>query len=145
MTTMIISTYAIYAITGIGVAIWVARKLDIHGVTFAKNGDRYDTETGPAMSHLLVVGFSLVAFGVVSLALGIGSNVQTVQQCIEALSSKLGWVIMIIGMLHFVMLTVFAAMGRTAPAGLAPTTATNVSAAPLGTVAQLVNRLHPNE
>ena len=74
MTTMIISTYSIFAAAGVGVTLWVAHKLDLHGVTFAKAGDRYDAETGPAMSHLLVVGFALVALGVVSLALGNGKQ-----------------------------------------------------------------------
>ena len=140
MTTMIIATYSIFAAAGVGVTLWVAKKLDIHGVTFAKSGDRYDAETGPAMSHLLVVGFALVAFGVVSLALGMGSNAQTLQQCIESLSSKLGWVIMIIGLLHFIMLTVFAAMGRK----WNPDTkvGNRLVEATGGTVQELVQRLH---
>lgn len=145
MTTMIITAYSLFVAVGVGVTLWVARKLDIHGLTFAKAGDRYDAETGPAMSHLLVVGFSLVALGIVSLALGIGSNAQTLQQCIESLSSKLGWVIMIIGLMHFTMLTVFAAMGRR----LNPVTVRTGNAAneaePAGTVHQLVKRLHEND
>ena len=142
---MLILTYAIYVTVGTGITVWVARKLDVHGVTFAKSGDRYDAETGPAMSHLLVTGFSLVAFGIVTLALGLGSNARTVQECIEALSSKLGWVIMIIGLLHFIMLTVFAAMGRRF---LPRTDRAHAAAGDLttpGTVAQLVSRLHEND
>ena len=145
MTTIIILTYSIFVAAGVGVTLWVARKLDIHGVTFARAGDRYDAETGPAMSHLLVVGFALVGLGIVSLALGIGSNAQTLQQCIESLSSKLGWVIMIIGLMHFTMLTVFAAMGRR----LVPNTLKTGNGGSVveagGTVHQLVKRLHETD
>jgi len=98
---MIILTYSIFVAAGVGVTLWVARKLDIHGVTFARAGDRYDAETGPAMSHLLVVGFALVGLGIVSLAPELGSNAQTVQQCLESLSSKLGRTILVLGVMHF--------------------------------------------
>jgi len=98
---MIILTYSIFVAAGVGVTLWVARKLDIHGVTFARAGDRYDAETGPAMSHLLVVGFTLVGLGIVSLAPELGSNAQTVQQCLESLSSKLGRTILVLGVMHF--------------------------------------------
>ena len=145
MTTMISLTYVAYAIAGTGVTIWVSRKLDVHGVTFARSGDRYDAETGPAMSHLLVTGFSLVAFGIVSLALGLGSNAQTLQQCIETLSSKLGWVIMIIGLLHFTMLTVFAAMGRKFSPRTVRGQTVSADGSNASTTAQLVNRLHVND
>jgi len=101
LTTMIILTYSIFVAAGVGVTLWVARKLDIHGVTFARAGDRYDAETGPAMSHLLVVGFALVGLGIVSLAPELGSNAQTVQQCLESLSSKLGRTILVLGVMHF--------------------------------------------
>lgn len=50
MTTMIISTYSIFVAVGVGVTWWVAHKLDVHGVTFAKSGETYDAETGPAGS-----------------------------------------------------------------------------------------------
>lgn len=145
MTTMIISTYSIFAAAGIGVTLWVARKLDIHGVTFAKSGERYDAETGPAMSHLLVVGFALVSLGIVSLALGLGSNAQTLQQCIESLSSKLGWVIMSIGLLHFIMLMVFAAMGQKFTPRPPLAGRGNAGVGTPGTVGQLVQRLHDND
>ena len=145
MTTMIVSMYSIFVAAGVGVTLWVAHKLDLHGVTFAKAGDRYDAETGPAMSHLMVVGFALVALGVVSLALGLGSNASTLQQCIESLSSKLGWVIMIIGLLHFSMLTVFAAMGRRfTPNSVNHGKASNPADAG-GTMHQLVTRLHEKD
>ena len=145
MTTMIISTYSIFAAAGIGVTLWVARKLDIHGVAFAKAGERYDSETGPAMSHLLVVGFALVSLGIVSLALGLGSNAQTLQQCIESLSSKLGWVIMSIGLLHFIMLMVFAAMGQKFTPAPGLSARGNAGTSGPGTVGQLVQRLHEND
>ena len=142
MNTMILVTYSIYVFAGVSVTWWVARKLDQHGVVFARSGDKYDDETGPAMSHLLVVGFALVALGVVSLALGIGSSVSSVQQCIESLSSKLGWVIMAIGALHFSMLAVFAAMGR--KYGTPSSGRSTGHEASNHAAAELLNRLHPH-
>ncbi len=110
--TPIVWTYVAYLLAGITVTCWVAKTQRTHGSTFARTGDRYDSETGPAMCHLLVVGFCLVSFGLLSLMMGTGGNGQTLQACIELVSSKLGWVIMAIGAMHFAMLSVFAAMGR---------------------------------
>ena len=73
------------------------------------------------------------------------SNAQTLQQCIESLSSKLGWVIMIIGLMHFTMLTVFAAMGRRLNPVAVRTGNAAKEAEPAGTVHQLVKRLHEND
>ena len=94
------------------------------------------------MSHLLVVGFALVSLGIVSLALGLGSNAQTLQQCIESLSSKLGWVILSIGLLHFIMLMVFAAMGQqfTQKSGLAGRAAAEAGTGTVGQLVQLVRK-----
>lgn len=112
MSTPIVWTYLAYLAAGITVTCWVARTQRTHGSTFARSGDSYDAETGPAMCHLLVVGFCLVSFGLLSLNMGVGGSAQSLQACIELISTKLGWVIMAIGAMHFIMLAVFAAMGR---------------------------------
>lgn len=110
--TPITWTYLAYFVAGVSVTCWVAKTQRQYGVAFARRGDRYDAETGPAMCHLLIVGFCLVCFGIVSIALGLGSKGLTLESCIEALSSKLGWSILLIGAIHFLMLSAFAAMGK---------------------------------
>lgn len=91
------------------------------------------------MCHLLIVGFCLVCFGIVSLALGMGSQGITLQACIETLSSKLGWVVLIIGAMHFLMLSVFAAMGQT----LLPTSSSQPRGTGSHSVSSLVSRRNP--
>lgn len=102
----------VFLATGIIVVCWVASMLRKHGVMFSTKGDRYDSETGPAMCHLLVVGFCLVCLGMISIALSFGGNAVTIQECVEVFSSKLGWVIVLIGILHFLMVSILVNMGR---------------------------------
>jgi hypothetical protein len=62
----------------------------------------------------LVVGFYLINFGYVSLALKLAESVQTTQASIEALSVKVGMVLLVLGGMHFFNLLVFSRMRRRA-------------------------------
>lgn len=129
MTAMVWGQFVFLAI-GISVTSWVASMLKRHGVLFSTKGDKYDVETGPAMCHLLVVGFCLVCFGIISIALSFGGNAISIQECVEVFSSKLGWVIVLIGILHFFMVSVLVGMSRryTSPlSGYRPNPATGTA------------------
>lgn len=99
--TITVWTYAAYAILCGAVTIWVGRTLRKNGRTFVLDGKEEQVEHADALSHLLVVGFYLVNFGVISLALKYGMQVRDLQSAVESLSMKVGVVLLALGVVHF--------------------------------------------
>ena len=111
-----ITTYAylIYLAISIALTIWVARTLHKNGRVFLVDVFHGNEALADSVNHLLVVGFYLINFGYVSLALKLGYNVATTQEGIEALSVKVGMVLLVLGAMHFFNLFIFSRMRRRA-------------------------------
>ena len=111
-----ITTYAylIYLAISIALTIWVARTLHKNGRVFLVDVFHGNEQLADSVNHLLVVGFYLINFGYVSLALKLGYNVATAQEAIEALSVKVGMVLLVLGGMHFFNLFIFSRMRRRA-------------------------------
>jgi hypothetical protein len=111
-----ITTYAylIYLAISIALTIWVARTLHKNGRVFLVDVFHGNEPLADSVNHLLVVGFYLINFGYVSLALKLGYNVATTQEGIEALSVKVGMVLLVLGAMHFFNLFIFSRMRRRA-------------------------------
>jgi len=65
-----------------------------------------------SVNHLLVVGFYLINLGYVSLALKLGYEIASAKESIEALSVKVGTVLLVLGGMHFFNLFIFSRMRR---------------------------------
>jgi hypothetical protein len=65
-----------------------------------------------SVNHLLVVGFYLVNLGFVSLHLKLGMQIDSTRELIEALSTKVGVVVLVVGAMHFANLAIFNAMRK---------------------------------
>lgn len=100
-------TYTLYLCLAIPLTIWVARTLHKHGRVFLVNCLRGDEEMADSINHLLVVGFYLVNIGFVALYLKIGRVVATTQDIFEALAGKLGFVLLVLGAMHFFNIYLF--------------------------------------
>ena len=111
-----ITTYAylIYLAISIALTVWVARTLHKNGRVFLVDVFHGNETLADSVNHLLVVGFYLINFGYVSLALKLGYNVATTQEGIEALSVKVGMVLLVLGGMHFFNLFIFSRMRRRA-------------------------------
>ena len=111
-----ITTYAylIYLAISIALTIWVARTLHKNGRVFLVDVFHGNEALADSVNHLLVVGFYLINFGYVSLALKLGYSVVTTQEAIEALSVKVGMVLLVLGGMHFFNLFIFSRMRRRA-------------------------------
>jgi len=107
-------TYLIYLAISVALTIWVARTLHKNGRVFLVDVFHGNEALADSVNHLLVVGFYLINFGYVSLALKLGYNVATAQQSIEALSVKVGMVLLVLGAMHFFNLLIFSRMRRRA-------------------------------
>jgi len=110
--TIPISTYLVYLAISIALTIWVARTLHKNGRVFLVDVFHGNEALADSVNHLLVVGFYLINFGYVSLALKLGYVVATAQEAMEALSVKIGMVLIVLGGMHFFNLFVFSRMRR---------------------------------
>ncbi len=109
---------------GIGLTIWVARVLRIHGRVFLARGCKGNDELVGAMSHLLSVGFYLLHIGFILLALKLGGHVFGGVEAIELVSTKVGLVLIVLAVSHFVHLALYARLhGKPQPLGPAATSA----------------------
>ncbi len=118
----IVTTYLIYLAVSIALTAWVGQTLFKNGLVFLIDVFHGDKPLADSVNHLLVVGFYLINLGYVSLALKLGYSVQGPQQAIEALASKIGMVLLVLGGMHFFNLLVFSRIrhGSHEPAPLPP-------------------------
>ena len=110
--TIGISTYLIYLTLSIALTVWVARTLHKNGRVFLVDVFHGNEALADSVNHLLVVGFYLINFGYVSLALKLGYELASVREGIEALSWKVGLVLLVLGAMHFFNLLVFTRIRR---------------------------------
>ena len=110
--TIVISTYLVYLAISIALTIWLARTLHKNGRVFLVDVFHGNESLADSVNHLLVVGFYLINFGYVSMALKLGYVVANAEQAIEALSVKIGMVLIVLGGMHFFNLFIFSRMRR---------------------------------
>ena len=107
---IVVNSYATYLAISIAVTIWVARTLHKNGRVFLVDAFHGNQPLADSVNHLLVVGFYLVNIGFVSLALKFGIRPTDGPDAMEILSAKIGRVLLILGVMHFFNLYVFARM-----------------------------------
>ena len=112
--TFEITTYLMYLAISIALTVWVGRTLFKNGRVFLVDVFHGNESLADSVNHLLVVGFYLINFGYVSLALKLGYDVATAREGIEALSVKVGMVLLVLGAMHFFNLLIFSRMRRRA-------------------------------
>lgn len=108
MSEPIVITYLVYLALSIALTVWVARTLHKNGRVFLVDSFRGNETLADSVNHLLVVGFYLVNLGFVSLALKLGYEVASARESIEALSRRLGIVLVVLGIMHFFNIAVFS-------------------------------------
>lgn len=111
---MIEITYAIYLAISIAMTVWVARTLHKNGHVFLVDSFGGNAALAASVNHLLVVGFYLINIGYVSLALKETVRPQDMATAIELLSRKIGWVLLVLGAMHFFNMYVITKMRRRA-------------------------------
>ena len=128
---VIVVSYSFYLAISIALTVWVAHTLHKNGRIFLVDVFHGNEPLADSVNHLLVVGFYLINFGYVSLALKLGYDVRNAREGIEALSWKIGMVLVVLGGMHFFNLYIFSRMRRRAslvdaPPPVAPDTYTAV-------------------
>ncbi|MEE4490866.1 hypothetical protein ACIBI8_02085 [Streptomyces sp. NPDC050529] len=92
--------YVIYLLISVALTIWVARTLSRNGKVFLADVLHGNEKLADAVNHLLVVGFYLVNLGFVTLYLKNSDGVTDARQLFEALSVKVGVVLLVLGVMH---------------------------------------------
>ncbi|MFB7371537.1 hypothetical protein ACFC0D_17005 [Streptomyces sp. NPDC056222] len=92
--------YIVYLLISVALTIWVARTLSRNGRIFLADVLHGNEKLAEAVNHLLVVGFYLVNFGFVALYLSQDEAVADARSLFEALSVKLGVVLLVLGVMH---------------------------------------------
>jgi hypothetical protein len=103
-------TYAFYAAISIAITVWVARTLHHNGRMFLVDSFLGNEKLADSVNHLLVVGFYLINIGWVALALKYGVKPSDLREAIEFLSTKIGIVLLVLGVMHFGNIVVFTKM-----------------------------------
>jgi hypothetical protein len=120
----VVWTYIAYLLISVSLTVWVARTLHKNGRIFLVDSFLGNEPLADSVNHLLVVGFYLVNIGFVTLALKYGEKAIDVASGLETLSTKVGLVLVVLGVMHFFNLYVFSKMRRRAthriPPPLAP-------------------------
>jgi len=108
----IVFTYLLYLVVSVTLTVWVARKLHRNGRVFLVDVFHGNEALADSVNRLLVIGFHLINLGYISLTLKLGYSVADLQEAIEALSWKVGAVLVVLGGMHFFNLFVFSRIRR---------------------------------
>lgn len=109
-----VTTYGLYLALSLPLTVWVARTLHRNGRIFLVDCFHGNEGLADSVNQLLVVGFYLVNFGFVALYLKVAEEVLEARGIFEALSGKLGVVLLVLGAMHFLNLFIFTRMRRRA-------------------------------
>jgi hypothetical protein len=101
-------THLSYIVIGVALTAWVAHTLRIHGRVFLAKGCKGNDELASSLSHLFTMGFYLLHIGALLLTLRIGGHVTNPTDVIELLSSKIGFVLVVLAVSHFTHIVVFS-------------------------------------
>ena len=108
----IVYVYVLYLAISLAVTVWVAGTLHKNGRIFLVHAFQGNTELADSINHLLVVGFYLINLGYVTLALRTSYAADTPRQAIELVSDKVGTILVVLGIMHFLNLYVFNRLRR---------------------------------
>ena len=110
----VIITYLLYLTITICLTIWVAKTLFKNGKVFLLDIFHGNKTLADSVNNLLLVGFYLVNMGYAIYTLQITTQIVNTQQIVEKLSLKIGWIILVLGAMHFMNLYIFFKLRRRA-------------------------------
>jgi len=105
---MLLTTYSAYLILVMFITVLVARTLSKSGVAFLIDGFGGDETLARSINHLLVVGFYLINLGFAMMQMSTHRSIVTPEASLVFLSSKIGFVLVVLGAVHFFNLFVIS-------------------------------------
>lgn len=108
----IVIAYSVYLAIALSVTVWVAHTLHRNGRAFLADAFHRNTDLADSVNHLLVVGFYLINVGFVAQALRTTVTPKDPREVIELVSDKIGIVLLVLGVMHFLNLAIFNQLRR---------------------------------
>jgi hypothetical protein len=105
--------YVSYSLISVALTVWLARTLFTNGAVFLRDVFKDNPDLANAVNRLLVVGFYLLNLGYACLLLR-SDPAPTTVAAIEILASKLGWLLLSLGAMHFFNMYLFHRIRRRA-------------------------------
>lgn len=115
MTSPLFLVYVPYAAIAITLTVWLARALSRHGEVFLHDVFPNKPTLATAINQLLVIGFYLVNLGWALLLLRaneVEAQVHTPTDAIALLTTRLGMLLLLLGVAHLANLYVFHRVRR---------------------------------
>ncbi len=106
--------YLLYLAVVVPLTIWVGRALRRHGELFLVDVFVGDDRLAHSVNQLLVIGFYLLNFGFLSNFMASSDEIMTGRELMELLSSKVGAVALVIGVIHLMNVWTLNAFRRRA-------------------------------
>lgn len=106
MDRYLLPVYGVYITCAVGLTVWLARTLFRSGSTFLADVFSDKQELATAVNRLLVTGFFMINLGF-SLMLMQSGTANSATQAFQLLSVKLGVLLFVLAVIHFVNLAVF--------------------------------------
>ena len=104
---LIVCTQALYLVVSVGMTIFVARSLKENGRVFLLKTFKEDKIVTDSVNNLLVIGFYLINLGWVLLWTKFGYKPHNPEMAIEFITTKVGCVLLILGVMHFLNIRFF--------------------------------------
>lgn len=112
-----VGSYLFYVAVSVTLTIWVARTLHRSGRIFLVDTFQGNEGLADSVNQLLVVGFYLINVGYVLVALHSDTKPGDLVAAIEFVSTKIGTVMLVVGVMHFFNLYLFTRLRHAAPMG----------------------------
>jgi hypothetical protein len=94
-------SYLVYLGVTVPLTVWVGRALRRHGEVFLVDVFLGDVRLADAVNQLLVIGFYLLNFGYLMFFMATTKQIDTGRALMEAVSTKIGGVALVVGLVHF--------------------------------------------
>jgi len=111
MSPMVI-TYALYLVFSLGITFWVGHTLFTNGRVFLIEIFEGNELLADSANRLMIVGYYLVNAAFVTLTLKTAERATDLVSAIELLSSKVGLVMLVLGLWHFANMFAFSCVRR---------------------------------
>jgi hypothetical protein len=99
---MLGTTYLAYIILSLGITFWVGRTLNRNGRIFLLENYEDKPQLANAINQMLLVGFYLINIGYIAYTMRIhGQGPASWAQGLEFLSTKIGAMAIVLGVMHF--------------------------------------------
>jgi hypothetical protein len=118
-TSYLVAVYATYGVVSVGLTVGLARTLFRNGAVFLESVFKDDPKMAEAVNKLLVVGFYLLNFGYACLLMKSERAIDTIH-AIEILASKVGYLLISLGVIHFGNIYLFHRMRQRAQIAVLP-------------------------